>query len=134
MSDETLDRRQFFKRAAIIGATAYGAMALVGCEPSAEDAGPEQAPAEPGAGDQAGAAADDETLDCSDAAELSEQEKKTRASLQYTDDSPKPDQHCDNCNLYKEPEEAGACGGCQVLPGPVAPGGWCTAWVLEQPS
>ena len=131
MSDDRLDRRQFFTRAAILGATAYGAMALVGCEPDSEDAGPARAEPEPGGAE---AKTDNETLNCSDSAELSEQKKKTRSSLQYTDDSPKPDQRCDNCNLYKQPEEAGACGGCQVLPGPVAPGGWCSAWVLAKPT
>ncbi|MFP4599147.1 MAG: high-potential iron-sulfur protein [Persicimonas sp.] len=68
-------------------------------------------------------------LDCEQTTGLSDAQNQVRESLQYTDQTPKPEQRCDNCSLYVEPKSAGTCGGCKVVPGPIHPAGWCTAWV-----
>lgn len=69
---------------------------------------------------------------------LSEGDLARRAALDYVDDSPKMGLKCSNCKVYIQPvaysPTVGApadspCGGCQLFPGPVAPGGWCSGWV-----
>ena len=54
-----------------------------------------------------------------------------RQSLGYMDASPNAAQRCDNCRFYNAPAEGAACGGCQLFPGPVVPGGWCRSWVAQ---
>ncbi len=54
-----------------------------------------------------------------------------RASLNYVDNSVTPGQLCSNCRFYNLPEADSPCGGCQLFPGPVAPGGWCKSWVAQ---
>jgi hypothetical protein len=120
MSDDKLNRRDFFRRAAVLGAVAAGAGSfLSACER------PE--PSDPSATDQQAAAPDD--LNCEDTEGLEEQQISVRESLNYTDETPKPEQTCDNCSLYTQPEQPGTCGGCTTVPGPIHPKGWCTAWV-----
>lgn len=127
MSNSDLNRRDFFKRAALLGAAAAGAGSLLSaCEPQGGNGngnGDDQEASAEGGGE----APDD--LSCDDESELDESEISTRESLEYTDESPEEGEYCDNCNLYKEPEEEGTCGGCQTVPGPIHPKGWCTAWV-----
>ncbi len=126
MSDQKLNRRDFFKRAAVLGAVAAGAGTfLSACEQPSGQNGEQPA----GEDQQQQAAGEAGDLNCEDTAGLDEAQIKTRESLNYTDESPKPDQTCDNCQLYQEPEEAGTCGGCTTVPGPIHPKGWCTAWV-----
>lgn len=49
------------------------------------------------------------------------------AALQYTNDSPKPDQNCDGCQLFTATDSSG--GKCQLFPvGLVKVGGWCASW------
>jgi hypothetical protein len=124
MSDDKLNRREFFKRAAILGAAVTGAGSfLAACEPGgkAGDQAQKGAPAQEG-----GAAAD---LSCEDTTGLEPAQIKVRESLKYTDDSPEPGKTCDNCKLYTQPKTAGGCGGCTTVPGPIHPKGWCSAWV-----
>lgn len=123
MSDEKLDRREFFKRAAVLGAMAVGAGGFLSACEAPQQNGDQQA----GEGEGTDQAAGD--LNCEDTEGLEEAQIKVRDSLQYTDDSPEPGQTCDNCELYTEPEQPGSCGGCQTVPGPIHPKGWCTAWV-----
>ena len=129
MSDEKLNRRQFFERAAMLGAVAAGAGSLLAaCQKKGGEAGGGEA----GGGAQAegGGAAGGE-LSCNDTAGLEQQQIKVRESLNYTDSTPKPGKTCDNCQLYKPPAEQGTCGGCQTVPGPIHPKGYCTAWVAK---
>lgn len=58
---------------------------------------------------------------------LTESQRSTRSGLAYVDETPIPAQHCANCRFYQAPA-ASPCGGCQVLPGPVSPGGYCRTW------
>ena len=114
MSDQKLDRRAFFKRAAAIGAAATGASAfLAACKNEGSGGGGGAQPAAK------------KKVDCSDLSALTEQQKKQREALKYVDKSPKPEQNCANCKLYEKKEP---CNGCSVVPGPIAAKGWCSAW------
>jgi len=54
-------------------------------------------------------------------------------SLQYTHQTPKPEQRCDGCQFY-QPERGGeGVGGCQLFQeGLVKAAGWCTSYVKRQ--
>lgn len=139
-----LNRRDFFKRAALLGA-AVGAsgLALSACTTahgagkdgaSSETIGKEPAaPAQTGeVKGEASIKKDAAQLDCTDTTGLSSAEIKVRESLEYVDKTPKPEQDCANCQHWKEPPSDGACGGCVVMPGPVHPKGWCNIWVATR--
>lgn len=85
--------------------------------------------------DEAGAATmnagtvEETTISCTDVSGLTEQQIQTRKSLQYVDSSPHAAKRCNNCKLFKPPAAGEECGGCQVVPGPIHPKGYCTAWV-----
>lgn len=64
-----------------------------------------------------------------EADDLSDQQKQARDSLQYTDSSPKEGQYCHNCQYWQPAGSAQDCGGCSIVPGPIHPQGWCSAWV-----
>ena len=61
--------------------------------------------------------------------DLSEQQVQAREALQYTDNSPKEGQYCDNCQYWLPAGSPQECGGCSIVPGPIHPQGWCSAWV-----
>ncbi len=69
---------------------------------------------------------------CTDTSGLTDAQIQQRESVNYVDESPNPEQLCSNCQLYTEPEEGAQCGGCQVVPGPIHPDGWCDLWVAQQ--
>ena len=106
-----ISRRHFFQRAAFLGASAAGAIYLVGCDRGG--AGSSAAPSGPSC----------------DISGLTDAERTMRGSLQYVDQTPNPEQNCLNCGLWVEPEGAGPCGGCELPLGPVHPEGWCSSWV-----
>lgn len=60
--------------------------------------------------------------------QLTAAELQQRAALNYVDNSPVAGQICSNCSFWVAEESGAACGGCQLFPGPVAPGGYCTGW------
>lgn len=121
MSDNTLSRRDFLQRAAVLGVAAAGAGAfLAACEK--KEAG---APAAGGAPKAAGG------LSCEDVSGLTEPQKSTRTNNAYVDKSTTAGQDCANCALYTQPKEAGGCGGCAVVAGPINPAGWCKLWVAK---
>lgn len=75
-------------------------------------------------------AADEENaLSCTDVSNLTEEQIQTRKSVQYVDDSPNEEKQCNNCRLFEPPDATEECGGCQVVPGPIHPQGYCTSWV-----
>lgn len=113
-----------------MGAVAAGAGSfLAACKP--QDGGEAKGGGEAAGGEAKGGEAAGGELSCTDTAGLSEQQIKVRESLNYVDETPKPEQLCSNCQLYKEPEKPGTCGGCQTVPGPIHPDGWCSAWVKK---
>lgn len=62
---------------------------------------------------------------------LNSDAKTARATLKYVDNSTISNKTCDNCRFYTRPPSGNICGGCQVLPGPVHPKGYCTSWVAQ---
>lgn len=133
MSGEKLDRRTFFKRAATIGAAVTGAGALLSACKSesggSESGSAKQAEKSGGSGSAAkqakGGGGD---LNCMDAPDLTDAQKNTRKALKYADSSDKEGQLCDNCQYWEPAKNEGECGGCQVVPGPIHPKGWCSSW------
>lgn len=87
--------------------------------------------------DEAGAAAmnvasgERDAFSCTDVSDLTEEQIQTRKSLQYVDDSPHAEKRCNNCKLFEPPGDDEQCGRCQVVPGPIHPKGYCTAWVSD---
>ena len=132
MSGEKLDRRTFFKRAATIGAAVTGAGALLSACKSesggSESGSAKQAEKSGGSGSAAKQAKGGGDLNCMDAPDLTDAQKNTRKSLKYADSSDKEGQLCDNCQYWEPPKNEGECGGCQVVPGPIHPKGWCSSW------
>ena len=120
MTEQKLNRRAFFERAALIGATAIGAGTFL----AACDSGKAGAKGGDKAGGGTKAAAPAKT-DCTDVSKLSDGDKKMRESLKYIDVSAKPDQNCENCKLFVKKDP---CNGCSVVKGPIAAKGWCSAW------
>ena len=117
-----LNRREFLERAAMLGALTVGAgTILAACEAQER---PERQAAAPEAGN--------DTFSCNDPediAGLSEAELATRTNNNYVDQTPNPEQRCDNCALWSDPTPGQQCGGCSVVAGPIHPAGWCTIWV-----
>lgn len=108
MSDEKkMGRREVAKRALLVlGAAAVAPSALAGCGGEGEGGG----------------------LSCTDTSGLTPAEITTRQSQAYTDSSPHSDKRCDNCRFWQA-GQAGQCGGCQVIRGPIHPQGYCNLWV-----
>jgi hypothetical protein len=65
---------------------------------------------------------------CTDLTGLTDGEKAARAALQYTDRSLQNDKRCDVCSFYQAAGDPAACGGCQLVKGPIHPKGYCTAF------
>lgn len=117
MSD-TLTRRNFLQRLAVVGTVVAGAGALAACSggTTGETTG------------EAGSA-----LACDDVTALTEDEKTTRTSLVYVEKSVTEGQTCTNCQQFQPDaaNAAGACGKCLVVPGTINPGGHCNSWTAK---
>lgn len=50
-----------------------------------------------------------------------------RKQFQYQE-QPKDGKHCALCALYKPAADDKTPGGCQLIPGPISPNGWCVAF------
>lgn len=110
-----IDRKQFLKQFGLAGVAAVGASSLLAaCGGGSESQSNQQASGDP----------------CRDTTGLSEQDMTMRRNLNYIDDTERPEERCDNCALYKKPENGG-CGGCLLFAGPVTPQGWCSSWVTN---
>lgn len=59
---------------------------------------------------------------------LTPDQLQTRQALGYVDASPYADKRCNNCRFYNRTSGDGACGGCQLFPGPVMSKGHCNSW------
>jgi len=66
---------------------------------------------------------------CTSVVGLTPQEIQVRARLAYVDRSPDLAKNCANCNQFLLPPEAGKCGACKIMKGPVHPLGHCTSYV-----
>ncbi len=149
--DEKLNRRQFFQRAAVMGAVVVGAGSVLaackkqgggggqqtgGTQPSGEQGGakPSGGAQKAGGGEQAGGGGAQKAgggLDCTDTSGLKPQQVGVRKSLKYVDKSTKPNAQCSGCRFFQAPAKAGTCGSCQVVPGPINPNGWCTSYTAK---
>lgn len=65
---------------------------------------------------------------CGDLAGVSENDIAVRKKLGYVNESPIPDNECNNCNLFLPPKEGEPCGGCILFKGPVYASAYCTYW------
>lgn len=129
MNKDKLSRRDFFIRATAVGVVSVGSGTLVGA------CGGGESQSQSSSTTAANVPADEpETMvsgDCTDTSGLTEAEMTTRTSLQYVDETPNPDQRCDNCQLYVVPEEGADCGACQIIKGPIDPAGYCISWAAK---
>ncbi|MDO9019968.1 MAG: hypothetical protein Q8S73_04530 [Deltaproteobacteria bacterium] len=105
--DPTLDRRALLRRTG-------GGLALLVLGPVAA--------AVEGCGKKA--------LSCVDTAGLSFADAQTRVTLQYVDRALDPAKPCRTCRHFRTAGEA-ACGGCEVVKGPINPGGGCQSWAAR---
>lgn len=65
---------------------------------------------------------------CDDLSKTSAAEIKKREGFGYVEESPIPEKHCKNCQLYLPPTEGKSCGGCALFKGPVFEEAYCTYW------
>jgi len=125
--DEKLDRREFLRRAGYVGLITVGAGQIgTACKKRASGGGESKS----SRGSEKSGRSGDE-LSCTDTSDLSEDEINLREQHGYIDRTEIPDERCDNCNLYEEPDKEGTCGGCTLVPGPIHPKGWCEQWVAK---
>ncbi|MCB0668618.1 MAG: high-potential iron-sulfur protein [Saprospiraceae bacterium] len=68
---------------------------------------------------------------CDDYTGLQESDLQLRKGFGYVEESPIPESHCKNCNLFKVPGEGEVCGGCTLFKGPVFENGYCTYWAPQ---
>lgn len=112
-----IKRRKFIEDTLRFGSGLVLAPILIqGCRSGAEDSEKEEA---------------DHSLDvtsCDDLSKTPEAEIKKREGFGYVEESPMPEKHCTNCNLYLPPKEGQTCGGCALFQGPVFEEAYCTYW------
>ncbi|HYH57204.1 MAG TPA: high-potential iron-sulfur protein [Anseongella sp.] len=68
---------------------------------------------------------------CEDFSGVSQEELEKRKNLGYVEESPIPDNQCQNCNLWLPPAEGKECGGCTLFKGPVYASAYCTYWAPQ---
>jgi hypothetical protein len=129
MSTNDLSRRDFLLRFTAVGAVGVGSAAVLsacggGGEGQAQ--APAAAPSAPETTAPASAGA------CGDLSGLTEQEVAMRPQLQYVAETPDASKPCDTCALYITPAAGAACGGCNLIKGPIAPKGYCVSWAPKQ--
>lgn len=114
MSD-TINRKDFLKQFGLMGVAAVGATTLItACGGSEQEAAAPAASVDP----------------CNDLTGLTENDLQMRANVNYVTETEIPEERCDNCQLYTQPN--GGCGGCLLFAGPVTAAGWCSSWVIKQ--
>ena len=101
MSDSKIGRRAAARRAlTVLGAAALAPSVLIGC------------------GEEGGGG-----LSCNDTSGLEPAQVTTRESQHYADTAPAADK-CSNCRFFTA-GQAGQCGSCSVIQGPINPNGNC---------
>jgi hypothetical protein len=66
---------------------------------------------------------------CEGSVDLPAADIAARQAINYVDESPQVDKSCANCRFFKQPAAGAACGGCEILKGPIASEGYCNTWV-----
>ncbi len=70
-------------------------------------------------------------LTCTDTTGLAPAAVTTRTSQAYSDSSADPNKKCTDCNFFTA-GQAGQCGTCSVIQGPIHPDGTCNLWAARQ--
>ena len=115
MDTKAHNRREFLKRFSAVSAVGIGASTVLAA------CGGESASDAPAA-----------AAGCMDTSGLTEQEISMRNTLAYVDETADPAKNCLNCSLYLPAAAGAACGGCNLLKGPIAPNGYCISWAPAQ--
>lgn len=128
MSKTELSRRDFLLRVTAAGALGLGAGSVLSACGGGESGAPAPPPESEGAAPAAQAAGG-----CTDVSGLTEQELNQRVNVyKYVDQTPDPEKPCSACALYVEAPEGAACGGCQLVKGPISPDGYCISFAPKQ--
>lgn len=118
MNDKIFSRRLFLKQAAALGAAGLvGPGLLTAC--SSGNA-PERVESEMVVSGK-----------CEGSVDLSAADIAARQTIKYVDESPYAEKDCANCRFFKQPEAGAACGGCEIVKGPIASEGYCNTWVAQ---
>lgn len=118
MLDQMCSRKKFIRKCLYFGSAVLSSgLFLSGCKSKKSDQG------------------DTEQVvsrdSCNDLSGVSENEIEKRKKFGYVMESPIPDSHCSNCNLYIPPGADKECGGCMLFKGPVCASGYCTYWAPQ---
>lgn len=138
MKSEKITRKKFLANASMLGlSTVVGSAWLSACSgPSGQSEQNSEATIPPPVEDANGMSDAEplgsETEACDDLTGLTEIEIQQREQLQYVAQSQKEDQICANCQFWQPNQQAEACGGCQLIKGPIHPNGWCQTWAPKQ--
>jgi len=119
--DDKTTRKQFFEKTLGLGAVVLTLGGVVSCGRQ-ESEGPSE---------NGGASADANgavKTECDDLAGLDQSELDKRETYGYVEETPYPENRCENCSLFIPPEEEGACGGCVLFQGPVFDDAYCDYW------
>lgn len=68
---------------------------------------------------------------CDDTTGLGADDAKARREHKYFDSGPDPAKRCAGCAQFRGGPKEDACGGCEVLKGPVSPLGTCDLFVAK---
>jgi hypothetical protein len=121
MSDSGFSRRKFMQYIVQYGSVILGAGLMGGCGRN-EDSSIQSE----GEGEQGGFSGS-----CDDLSNVSQSEIDKRDVYGYVDETPYPENRCDNCSLFIPPGAEESCGGCVLFEGPVFAAGYCDYWAPE---
>lgn len=125
-----IDRKDFLRNAlALAGVTLVGSSILSACGGEQPAQNSTQAPAENAPAEATPAETAPAAVDCTDLSALSDADKKGRENLAYVDQSTEAEKNCSNCRFWQpNASDPNACGGCQLIKGPINPQGNCKSW------
>lgn len=118
--DEKTTRKDFLGKALGLGAAALTLGSAVSCGRHKADT--------PAVSDGANGDSDYQPTSCDDLTGVDQSELDKRETYGYVEETPYPDNRCDNCSLYIPPEEEDGCGGCVLFQGPVFDDAYCDYW------
>lgn len=110
---EKINRKAFFKKSILLGFTTVSIPALIESCGKKNNNEPASDP-------------------CTDTSSLSPDDLQTRKTFQYLGSSPNKDKFCSICNFYIKPQDDAHCGTCQIVKGPINPGGYCNSFIKKQ--
>jgi hypothetical protein len=122
-----MTRKDFLQTLALMGVAVLGGGSVISsCGQKEEEPQARRQPSRTTEKPQAAQAPSDP---CSDVSGLTDTELVMRnETLKYAVTSPDPAKVCDNCKFWTKPVTGEACGGCQLIKGPIHPKGYCTSW------